>query len=350
MLNWKQLIISQSATILNAMQQIDSIGFSEGILFVVNDEEKLIGTLTDGDIRRGLLNHKQTTDTVLNVVNANCTKLIQNQKISTELKAFCLEKQIEAIPIVDANNVIVNIVSYNDLITQIPVQAIIMAGGRGERLKPLTDTTPKPLLVIGTKPIIEHNIDRLKNVGVQNIAISISYLGNLIQNYFDDGAAKKINISYIEEDKPMGTLGAVSNFNNWIEEDILVMNSDLLTNIDFTDFYNNFKTSNADVAVATIPYKVDLPYAIMELQNDVVTGLVEKPTYTYYANAGIYLVKKQHLLNIPKNTFYNATDLIEAVVANGGKVTSFPILGYWLDIGKKNDFEKAKEDIKHIKL
>ena len=225
-----------------------------------------------------------------------------------------------------------------------------MAGGRGERLKPLTDTTPKPMLQVGNKPIIEHNIDRLIKAGIKNIAISISYLGEKIENYFGNGENKKIKIEYITETKPLGTLGAVSNYENIFEDDLLIMNSDLLTNIDFADFYETYKKENADIAVATIPYKVDLPYAIMEINENRITALAEKPTYTYYANAGIYLVKKSHLAKLQKNTFYNATDLIEDLAKNNYKGISYPILGYWLDIGRKQDFEKAQEDIKHLKL
>ncbi len=164
MLNFKQLVINQNATIFDAMHLIDSFGFAEGILFVVDNEQKLLGTLTDGDIRRGLLNKLQTTDLVVNVANRNCTKIKLNQIISSEFKAFCYDQQISIIPIVNEENEIVEVISYEDLLKKIPVQAILMAGGRGERLKPLTDVLPKPLLKIGEKPIIEHNIAHAVNV------------------------------------------------------------------------------------------------------------------------------------------------------------------------------------------
>ena len=349
-MNWQQLVINNKSSIYDALHQINSVGFSDGILFVVNDEGNLIGTLTDGDIRRGLLKKFQTTDMVEKIAFKEYLKIIENETLANETKNQCIENEIEYLPIVNSDGKLIDVVSYREIINKIPVQAIIMAGGRGERLKPLTDHTPKPMLVVGNKPIIEHNIDRLIKAGVKKIAISISYLGEVLVNHFGNGESKKIEIEYITEDKPLGTLGAVSNYENWIEDDILVMNSDLLTNIDFEDFYKTFKKENADIAVATIPYKVDLPYAVMEIVDNKITSLVEKPTYTYYANAGIYLVKKKHLQNLPKNTFYNTTDLIENLSKNNYKGISVPILGYWLDIGKKHDFEKAQEDIKHLKL
>ena len=349
-MNWQQLIIKHTATIYEAMHQINDVGFASGILFVVNHNNILIGTLTDGDIRRGLLNKFQTTDTIDKVAYTAYTKLTNNENLSDETKKHCIENEIEYLPIINELGNIIDVISYRDIINTIPVQAIIMAGGRGERLKPLTDATPKPMLHVGNKPIIEHNIDRLIKAGIKNIAISISYLGEKIQDHFGNGNAKKIKIDYITETKPLGTLGAVSNYKHIIEDDILVMNSDLLTNIDFVDFYETYKKENADIAVATIPYKVDLPYAVMEINENRITALTEKPTYTYYANAGIYLVKKSHLQKLEKNTFYNATDLIEDLSKNNYKGISYPILGYWLDIGRKQDYDKAQEDIKHLKL
>jgi NDP-sugar pyrophosphorylase family protein len=225
-----------------------------------------------------------------------------------------------------------------------------MAGGKGERLLPLTKSTPKPMLKVGDKPIIEHNIDQLKAYGIQNFHISINYLGHIISDYFKDGTTKGIQIEYIKEDRPMGTLGAVSCVEKYTKEDVLIMNSDLLTNIDFADFYNEFKNQDADMAVATIPYHVDLPYAIMELDGVKVTSFKEKPRYTYFANAGIYLVKASVTELIPKDSFYDATDLMESLIQKGKKLINYPILGYWLDIGKPEDFARAQKDISHLHL
>lgn len=176
-------------------------------------------------------------------------------------------------------------------------------------------------------------------------------MADKIEGYFGDGSGKASNIHYVLENTPMGTIGALKLMEQIHNDDVLVMNSDLLTNIDFEDFYNFFKSSDASMAVATTAYNVNVPYAVLELGSDSeVKSLKEKPTYTYYSNAGIYLIKKELIAHIPEGTFYNATDLMELVIDKGLKLVNYPILGYWLDIGNHVDFAKAQEDIKHIQL
>jgi NDP-sugar pyrophosphorylase family protein len=234
------------------------------------------------------------------------------------------------------------------LTSVLPVHAVIMAGGRGERLRPLTDNTPKPMLLLGNKPIIEHNIDRLISFGIEKITISVRYLSEQIINYFKDGSSKGISIDYINENAPLGTIGCLSLIKNIEHDAVLILNSDLFTSINFEDFYLNFVNENADIAVASIPYSVDIPYAIMELNENRIISFQEKPKNTYYANAGIYLIKKERIDLIPKNTFFNTTDLMERIIANKGKLIHSPITGYWIDIGKHDDYNKAKEIIRHL--
>jgi dTDP-glucose pyrophosphorylase len=349
-MDWKKLIIPQTATILQAMQQINEIGYEDGLLFVVNDKNQLIGTATDGDIRRGLLNAVQTNEAIEKIANKNFYKIVEGEKLTSNFIKDCVDRKLEVIPVISTTGAVINVKSFKQLLSHVPVQAVLMAGGRGARLLPLTKNTPKPLLKIGDKPIIEHNIDRLISFGVDKITLSINYLGNQLKEYFKNGELKDITINYVEESTPLGTLGSVSLIDDFDTEYVLVMNSDLLTNIDYAEFYHTCIAENADMAIATIPYHIDLPYAIMEIEGIGIKSFEEKPRYTYYANSGIYLIKKTYLLNIPKNEFYNATDLIEHLIAQKNKVINFPILGYWLDIGKKNDFEKAQEDIKHLNL
>jgi NDP-sugar pyrophosphorylase family protein len=232
----------------------------------------------------------------------------------------------------------------------LPVDAVIMAGGVGTRLKPLTNNTPKPLLKIGNKEIISYNFDRLYQYGIFNQYITVNYLGNQIKdfcvNYNDE-----IKFKIIKEDKFLGTAGSLSLIDDFENDTILLMNSDLLTNIDYEDFYRSFKEKKADIMVASIPYDVSLPYAIFEtnnINNKHIKSFKEKPTYTHYANAGIYLMKKSILRYIPKHEFFNATDLMNAVINNNDKLIHFPITGYWLDIGKHEDYDKAQRDISHI--
>ena len=185
---------------------------------------------------------------------------------------------------------------------------------------------------------------------IDDFWISINYLGEQIENYFGDGSDRDIKINYVSEDRPLGTIGSVSKINNFQHDNILITNSDLLTNLDYEEFFLEFIKQDADLGVVTIPYNVNIPYAILEINLGMVMKLNEKPTYTYYANGGIYLVKRSVLDLIPKDQHFNATDLMEKLIENNGKVFSYPLMNYWLDIGTPEDFEKAKVDIFSIKF
>jgi dTDP-glucose pyrophosphorylase len=211
-------------------------------------------------------------------------------------------------------------------------------------------STPKPLLKVGDKSIIKHNLDRLLSFGIDDFWISIRYLGEQIIENIGDGSSDNVKINYIHEDIPLGTIGAVSKISNFEHEYVLVMNSDILTNLDYEQFFLDFIDSKADFSVATIPYNVNVPYAILETTDKAIKSFKEKPTYTYFANAGIYLMKKAIIKEIPLNQLYNATDLLDCLIKNNFNVRSFPLRGYWLDIGKHDDFKKAQEDINYIKF
>lgn len=347
MKNWKQHIISTDFSIRQALSVLNDLGVVSNVLFVTDANGKLLGSITDGDIRRNLLKEVSIQDSATAVMNRNCRRLSANEirnKVLKELRAL----DIRYVPVIDGQGVIVDVLNLDEYKEIIPVDAVIMAGGRGERLLPLTKELPKPMLKVGEKPIIEHNIDRLAQYGVKNIHISINYLGHKIEDYLGNGSNKGINIHYIREDQPLGTIGAIGLAGQFKEDVILLMNSDLLTNIDYGDFFNDFIQSGSDMAVATVPHHVDLPYAILELDEDRVISLQEKPRYTYFANAGIYLIKTEVLDYVPKGKFYNATDLMERVITEKKKLINYPILKYWLDIGRMNDYQKAQEDIRHI--
>jgi dTDP-glucose pyrophosphorylase len=323
---------------------------ADNILFVVDDNKKLIGSFTDGDLRRGFIKGLGFDDNILEFVNKSPIFLTENQYSIDLLKKY-RENNIKLIPIVNIEGVIVDVINFRTKSTLIPADALLMAGGEGKRLRPLTETTPKPLLKVGGKPIIEYNIDSLARVGVSNINLSINYLGDQIVDYFGNGSNKDINIKYVREEKPLGTIGSILLVDNFKYDDIIVMNSDLLTNIDFTDFFKTYKDSNADMAVAATSYHVDIPYAVLEVNEiNIVKSLKEKPRYTYFSNAGIYIINKRLLNMIPKNQFFDITDLMDKVLEMNFNIITYPINGYWLDVGKHEDFKKAQEDIKHLKL
>jgi dTDP-glucose pyrophosphorylase len=342
-------IIGHTATIKEAISALNCLGVRVLNLFVIDSKGKLIGSVTDGDIRRSLLKGCQIADSITMAMNADFEKLIED-KFSYQDIDKLRKKNIHLVPLIGKDGDFVKLIDLNKIKSFIPVDALIMAGGEGRRLRPMTNETPKPLLKIGEKPIIEYNIDGLISFGITNIHISIRYLGQQLIDYFGDGKNKDVNIRYISEVEPLGTLGAVRLLPPLERETVLVMNSDLLTNIDLEDFYKAFIENDADMAIATIPYHVKVPYAVLQTHNNQVLTLQEKPTYTYYSNAGIYFIKKKLASSIPPFIKYDATDLIEELIRSGKRVVSYPILGYWLDIGKPEDYIKAQEDIKHLKF
>jgi len=348
MINFKQHFLQENSTIKQALVKLDELA-KDAILFVVDQNEKLVGSLTDGDIRRGLIKGITIDNTINDVIQEN-PRFVRKGETDIQKIIEYREGNYRIIPVLDKDNVIVNIINFRFFKSYLPIDAVVMAGGRGERLRPLTDNTPKPLLKIGDKPIIEHNIDRLVSYGVDDFWLSVRYLGEQLEDYFKDGSQKNIKTDYIWETEPLGTIGAISKVDNFQHDYILVTNSDILTNLDYEDFFLSFIKSGADLSVVTIPYDVKIPYAVLETNNNEVLSFKEKPTYTYYSNGGIYLMKKEVLNLIPKNAFFNATDLMEALIQKNFKVHSYPLRGYWLDIGKHEDFKQAQEDINHIKF
>lgn len=342
-------IINVNANVREALMKLDRLA-SDAILFLVDDKYYLIGSLTDGDIRRGLIKGFGLEDNLKDFIQAN-PKFIYEEDYNQEVLEELNRQHFTIIPILNQQDQVVDILNFKYTSTLLPLDAVIMAGGKGMRLRPLTENTPKPLLKVGEKPIIEHNIDRLAKVGIKNIHISVNYLGEQLEAYFKDGNDKQINIKYIWEVKPLGTIGSVLLVDQFNHDEILVMNSDLLTNIDFADFYKSYKVSGADMAVAATPYQVNVPYAVLETNEaQEVLSLKEKPKYTYYSNAGIYILKTSILSMIPKGKFFDITDLMDKVLEMDYKIYTYPINGYWLDIGKHEDYTKAQEDIKHLKL
>jgi dTDP-glucose pyrophosphorylase len=345
---FREHLIQRGSTIKEALGLLNELS-SDAILFVVDQDDILIGSLTDGDVRRGLINGYSINDNIEIFIQENPKYLSKGERDFQKVIQL-REKNYRVLPIVDSKKRVVNVINFREVKSYLPVDAVIMAGGKGQRLLPLTERTPKPMLKVGEKPIIEHNLDRLVLFGIDDFWISINYLGEQIESYFGDGSRKNIHISYVKENKPLGTIGAISQIDDFKHEFVLITNSDLLTNIDYEHFFLEFLEQNADMAVVTIPYQVNIPYAVLETKEGKVLNFKEKPTYTYFSNGGVYLVKRSLFDHLPKEEFFNATDLIDLLIKKGKKVYSYPLMGYWLDIGNPSDFERAQHDITKIKF
>ena len=348
MIDFNKYTFSEKGTAREAFQRFNDIAIPNMALFVVNDKKQLVGSVTDGDIRRGLLKGRTIDEPVSRFMNVKSKYLISGENNFEKVSLF-KNQNIRFIPVVDSNLTIITILDLDKLRSVIPVDVVLMAGGKGERLKPFTDGIPKPMLKIGDKPIILRNIERLMDYGVTDFHISIGHLAEKIKEGINESGINNASINFIEEPKPLGTIGSLKLLKKDTSDTILLMNSDLLTNIDFHDFYKKFIDSKADIQVATIPYNIDIPYAVMDINDkNEVLSFKEKPRYTYYANAGIYVFKKELIDLIPDNKPFDATHFMEAVIADKKRLVSYPILGYWLDIGRVEDYYKAQEDVKHI--
>lgn len=344
----KDHTISKNITLLEALSCICALTPEPLVLFVLDDNNRMVGTLTDGDSRRALINGASVDDKVEKIMHRNFNYMkfeavddVREIKRQKDLK-------MKLVPVLDKDMHIVEIINLEKYKTRLPIDVVLMAGGKGERLRPLTEKTPKPLLPVGGKAIIDHNIDRLIANGVKHINVTVNYLGEQLEEHFKEPRGE-VRIHTVREPKYLGTIGSIRFVKEFYNDTILVMNSDLFTNINYEDFYLHFIEHDAEMSVAAIPYTVSVPYGIFDLDGRDIQGLIEKPTYNYYANAGIYLIKRTALDEIPEETFFNATDLIEKLIAEDKKVIRFPLNGTWIDIGNPQEYQKAKELVNHIK-
>jgi len=346
MSNFERYILPETATIKDALVALDKNSDDVLTLFIVDKVGKMLGTLTDGDVRRGLIQGKDLADNVNAIMHTSFRFINEDRKDVKLIKEY-KERGIKLLPYLSKDGKIEKVYALNKISSILPIDAVIMAGGKGERLRPLTLTTPKPLLKVGDKCIIDYNVDALISYGMENISVTVNYLGEQLEDHYKE-KRNNIQVKCVREPNFLGTIGSVKFVDSFVNDTVLVMNSDLFTNIDYEDFYLHFLSNNADMSVAAVPYSVNVPYGIFELTGRDIQGVKEKPTYNYYANAGIYLIKKKLLDLIPDGVFYNATDLIDTLIAKHHKVIRYPLTGYWIDIGKHEDYQKAQDLVKHL--
>ncbi len=346
MSDFERYILPETATIKDALIALDRNSDDVLTLFIVDKVGKMLGTLTDGDVRRGLIQGIELKDNVTSIMHSTFRYITDDRKDVLLIKEY-KERGIKLLPYLSKDGRIEKVYALNKISSLLPIDAVIMAGGKGERLRPLTLTTPKPLLKVGDKCIIDYNVDALISYGMENISVTVNYLGEqLIEHYKEK--RNNIQIKCVREPNFLGTMGSVKFVDTFVNDTVLVMNSDLFTNIDYEDFYLHFLENDADMSVAAVPYSVNVPYGIFELTGRDIQGVKEKPTYNYYANAGIYLIKRKLFDLIPDDVFYNATDFIDTLIAKQFKVIRYPLTGYWIDIGKHEDYQKAQDLVKHL--
>jgi len=348
------MLIGAGATVRDAMECIDRN--RHGIALVVDDARRLVGTVTDGDIRRAML-----ADVSL---EAGVTLLLERQAALeedrpvpltapvgtrvSELVVLMRRYDVRQIPIVDADGRAVDVVLLHDLVDVEgpPLQAVVMAGGLGTRLGDLTADTPKPMLPVGDRPLLERIIEQLREAGIRHVNLTTHYRADVIAEHFGDGSAHGVEIEYVSEERPLGTAGALG----LVEGDgpILVMNGDILTRVDFHAMHRFHDEHGADMTVAVRPYETRVPYGLVELEGSRISGMTEKPLLRGFVNAGIYLINPDVRVFVARDEPLDMPQLIERLLESGRVVVGFPLREYWLDIGQLADYQQALADVEGL--
>jgi len=343
MKDYKNITLQKGATIREALKIIDSGAMK--IALVVDENSKLLGTLSDGDIRRGFLKNLTLEDSIESVIFK--TPTICNIHDSREdILQIALEKKVYQVPIVNDEGKLVGIQEVDDLLKakEKSNQVVLMVGGYGTRLRPLTQEIPKPMLKVGDKPILETIILNFKKYGFTNIILSVSYKSHVIEKYFEDGSKFGVHIEYIHENTRMGTAGSLSLLRDKLKDTFFVMNGDLLTNINFESMLHYHFKHKANATMGVREYDFQVPYGVVNVKGNDILDIKEKPTHSFFVSGGVYILDTQTLDFIPDNEFFDMPTLFENLIKNNLKTISFPISEYWLDIGRIEEFKKANDE------
>lgn len=341
--NFLDICIASGVSIEDTMKIIEYGNVK--IALVVNKDNQLLGTISDGDIRRGLLKGSSINDSINNIYNTNPVTVRAGSNKDV-LKDLCSKCAINQIPILDQEDRIVDlfILDYVYKKREYKNQVVLMVGGLGTRLRPLTENIPKPMLKVGDRPILQTIVEGFVKSGFYNITMCLGYKSGVIQSFFEDGSMFGANIDYIVEEKRMGTAGALTLLQKKIDGPFFVMNGDLLTNVNYENMLD-FHTSNRSKATMCVrEYDIEVPYGVVKINQEKITSIEEKPVHSFFVNAGIYLLEPLCIDMIPNNKFYDMPLLFEDLILNNYHTVSFPLKEYWIDIGKRADFDKANSE------
>jgi len=337
------ILLSETATLRDAMAAIDS--GARQIALVTDPKGKLVATVTDGDIRRGLL-RGLGLDAPVSAVMAVHYVTMQASEGRDAAKQILQSAKLHQLPVIDAEGRPVDLIHIDDLsgLTRLETRVVLMAGGLGTRLMPLTETVPKPMLHVGGKPMLELILRNFTDQGFHNFTISLNYRGEMIRDHFGDGSRFNARIDYVEETTRLGTVGALSLLDTPPESPFIVMNGDLLTSIPFNALVRFHEEVGSVGTMCARDYQMQVPYGVIEVEDTALRRIVEKPTYSYFVNAGIYVLSPQALHHVPKGQFYDMPTLFEQILKSGEKASVFPIREYWMDIGRPEDLTQARNE------
>lgn len=351
-INLAGISVRPEQTLREVMLVIDKN--AKGIALVVDPERRLLGTISDGDMRRAMLAaidfETPVSALLARKVGTQYPKPV-TAKVGVgcdELLALMRKHVLRQVPILDDDGRVVDLAVLDDLVSlnELSLQAVIMAGGLGTRLRPLTEDLPKPMLLVDGKPLMERVIEQLRQVGIRRVNVTTNYMPEKIVEHFGDGRGFGVELNYVNEDRPLGTGGALGLM-PVPQEPVLVINGDILTQVNFRAMLEFHREQKTDLTVAVRRYEMQVPYGVIECEGTLVRRLQEKPQVGFLVNAGIYLLEPSAYQFIPQNTSFNMTDLIQWLLDAGRPVVSFPIHEYWLDIGQHADYKQAQCDVKN---
>ncbi|MDA8442318.1 MAG: nucleotidyltransferase family protein [Peptococcaceae bacterium] len=347
MISWKKSLILESMPILEAIRKIDVSSLQ--IALVVDENNILKGTITDGDIRRAILKGISLEDTVQKVMNSNPTTVQANADRDTILDQMKLKK-LRQIPVIDEQGKVIGLEILDEMLSSRERDnwVVLMAGGMGTRLGKLTNECPKPLLKVGSKPILETILENFIAYGFRKFYFSVNYKAEMIEAYFGDGSKWGIQIKYIYETKRMGTAGALGLLPEQPDQALIIMNGDLLTKVNLAQLLNFHTEHTAKATMCVREYQFQVPFGVVQVQNHHLTRVEEKPMQKFFVNAGIYVLEPEVLKLIPTDLFYDMPTLFEQLISQQYQTAAFPIREYWLDVGQMSDFEKANGEYTEV--
>jgi len=343
MSRWQKALVSGQTSIHEVIQILDASALQ--IVLVVDENNHLLGTVTDGDVRRGILKCLPLTEPVHRIMNPNPT-VAKADEGRDSLFAVMRRTGLHHLPLLDENNCLVGLETLDDLIQTHPREnrVVLMAGGLGSRLQPLTAHCPKPMLKIGNKPLLETILEKLIEHGFHRFYISVNYMSEIVESHFGDGSRWSVDIRYLHEEQRLGTAGALSLLPEKPIEPVLVMNGDLLTKVNFSNLLDFHFKQHAVATMCVREYDFQVPFGVVKIDKTRVVGIDEKPTQRFFVNAGIYVLEPETLDFIPRNTFLDMPMLFEKMIEHDKETAVFPVREYWLDVGHMADFQRASDE------
>lgn len=343
---FRNRIIDSQKTIIQTMTLMDEKCIKS---LLVYEREKFLGMLTNGDLQRAIIAHKPFDTKICSLINNSGKKYAHINDDKEDIKKWMLDVRAEIMPVLDENGIVADVIFWNDLFDEpqkdnrenISLPVVIMAGGKGTRLKPITNVIPKPLIPVGDKTILEEILNQFEGIGCRNFYMSVNYKSDMMRFYLDQ-LEHHYNIEFFEETKPLGTIGSVSLLRGKITTPFFVSNCDIIIDQDYRDVYEYHKSNHNDLTIVTAVKSFKIPYGVIETGEDgLMTGLQEKPDITYMINTGVYLLNAECINEIPEGEFFHITHLMEKIKARGGRVGCFPVSeNAWRDMGEWPEYLK----------